>query len=57
MTNDLQQTAQDKTHDDARDEWLVCPECGSDQAVVVSIRYGLTAACPACGATLRLYGE
>lgn len=52
-----QERAQEKDHEDARDEWVVCPECGSADAVVITLYYDAHAACPDCGASREIYAE
>lgn len=53
-----QERAREKdTDEDERDDWLSCPECGSDDAALVSFSYDAHAACPECGASVVLYAE
>ena len=49
-----QEAARRKDTDDPRDAWVVCPECGSDEAVVVYPRDPYVA-CPECGAMEIMY--
>lgn len=49
--------AREKEHEDRRDEWITCPECGSGDAVIVNWSYDAFAACPECGFHTEIYSE
>lgn len=43
--------------DGYRSEWLVCPNCGSEEAAAVAMSWSVHAVCPECGHNTTLAGE